>query len=115
MSVAAGPFGPFHLPQMDPIKDPAMSNQILVANLGQQHVFFGLGSVERDGTLTPTPNWPNTDSFWSHDTMSVAAGPFHPPQMDPIKDAAMSNQILAANLGQQQVLFGLGLVGSLAL
>jgi hypothetical protein len=35
---------------MDPIKDPAMSNQILVANLGH-------GSVERDGTFTPTPNW----------------------------------------------------------
>jgi hypothetical protein len=44
--------------------------------------------------------------FESHDTiMSVAAGPFHLPHMDPIKHAAMSNQILEANLWQVMTLF----------
>lgn len=89
---------------MDPIKDAAMSNQLLVANLCR--------SLDKINKVIWWLFWPgvglslslwhqilvNTDGFGSRSTMSVAAGPLHLSQKNPIKDAAMSNKLLIANL-----------------
>jgi hypothetical protein len=65
--------------------------------------FLGGGWVLQFGVLAPslTQHWLFLDSWWYHVCcLFCAIGPFNLPIMDPSKGAAVSNQLLVANLCQ---------------
>jgi hypothetical protein len=56
----------------------------------------------KDKILFLPSHFPNLqaqiDGFFSHDSLSDAAEPFHVLYMDPMSDDSMSNQLLVAHL-----------------